>query len=103
MRQKLGPQVATGVMSCVRCRFSIEPGEIWVLDHAEKGSYRGPAHASCNRRAGSEKVNGRVPGRRVPTGQPEGPPDEPIEDPDGHGWWGPMNDKGQRSRWSRKW
>lgn len=106
LRLKLGPQVATGTMPCVRCGFLIEPGELWDLDHAEDGSYRGPAHASCNRRAGAEKVNGRVTARPGTNGPPEAPWDEPVEDPAG-GWWGPVSEmrggRPIRPRWSRNW
>ena len=38
---------------CTRCRQPITPTDAWDLDHADdRRHYLGPAHASCNRRAG---------------------------------------------------
>jgi hypothetical protein len=50
--------VATGHAACTRCGRLIVPGSRWDLDHTEdRSGYLGPAHHSCNRRAGAIKGN----------------------------------------------
>jgi len=103
LRARLAPQVAAGFAMCSRCGLRIEPGQAWDLDHGSNGGYRGPSHASCNRAAGADVTNAKA--RRF-SEPPDGPWDEPIEDPSG-GWWGPVSElKGgrpYRPRWSRNW
>ena len=50
--------VDTGLASCTRCGRYIDPHEPWDADHTEdRTDYRGPAHRTCNRRAGGIKGN----------------------------------------------
>lgn len=56
LRAKLRPLVAAGGVKCWRCKEPIVPdpdiaGEGWDLGHDDddRGRYRGPEHASCNR------------------------------------------------------
>jgi hypothetical protein len=59
LRERLAPVVATGTVECARCGDVIEPGTAWQLDHNDDGrGYRGPSHATCNARAGAEKLLG---------------------------------------------
>ena len=47
-------RVLAGAVVCSRCLRPIAPTESWDLDHADdRGSYLGPSHSSCNRRAGA--------------------------------------------------
>ena len=56
-RRRLDPIVQTGTVPCVRCGKLIEPGSAWQLDHRDDGrGWAGPAHSSCNARAGWEKM-----------------------------------------------
>lgn len=65
-RRRIAPLVASGSAVCTRCRTRIWPGQAWDLDHSDDRSrYLGPAHRSCNRRAGAEKGNAARTGRRV--------------------------------------
>jgi hypothetical protein len=62
----LAPLVAAGVVDCWRCGRRIEPGQAWDLGHddVDRSRWRGPEHASCNRRAAAERVNAaRSPSR----------------------------------------
>ena len=60
----------------------------------DNGGYWGPAHASCNRRAGAYLVNGRG---KVDL-------DEYQDDPATNTFWGPPNEEtGVPIRWSRAW
>lgn len=60
LRRAWAPVVATGLVTCSRCPHRIAPHDRWDLDHTEdRSSYRGPAHASCNRAAGAAKTNRR--------------------------------------------
>ena len=101
LRKQLAPRVAAGVVTCWRCGELIAPGEPFDLGHVDgdPSRYAGPEHRHCSRASGADLTNGR----RLP---PDGPPDEPIEDPSG-GWWGPVSElKGgrpYRPRWSRNW
>jgi hypothetical protein len=54
------------VFICHRCRRVITPTQFWDLDHTDdRAGYQGPAHRSCNRRAGLLKARrGPVPLRR---------------------------------------
>ena len=64
MRRRLEPVVALGETPCVRCGELIEPGSKWHLDHRDDGrGWLSPSHASCNARAGWEKIvgSGAVP------------------------------------------
>ena len=69
--------VDRGEAYCCRCGRWIDPSlrdarglEMWELDHTDdRSGYRGPAHRSCNRRAGAIKGNkqrgqGVAPARR---------------------------------------
>jgi hypothetical protein len=57
MRRRLDPVVQTGTVPCVRCGELIKPGTPWQLDHRDDGrGWLGPSHASCNARAGWEKM-----------------------------------------------
>lgn len=50
LREAVRSAVEAGGAACVRCGAPIRPGEPWDLDHAQDGvTYRGPAHARCNR------------------------------------------------------
>jgi hypothetical protein len=50
---------------CARCGVPIAPGQAWDLDHDDdRAGYRGPAHASCNRRAGGRLGVARRAARR---------------------------------------
>jgi hypothetical protein len=49
------PAVQAGAVMCSRCDLPIGPGEVWDLDHDERGGYLGPAHADCNRGASQLK------------------------------------------------
>ena len=57
MRRRLDPVVQLGETPCVRCGELTEPGSRWHLDHRDDGrGWLGPSHASCNARAGWEKM-----------------------------------------------
>ena len=57
MRARLAPVVAAGKSTCGRCGELIEPDTPWQLDHRDDGrGWLGPSHASCNQRAGWEKM-----------------------------------------------
>lgn len=67
-RAEWAPVVALGRTICSRfkqdpqCPGVIEPGAPWDLDHTDdRTGYRGPAHESCNARAGALKRLGRLP------------------------------------------
>jgi hypothetical protein len=68
LRGRWAPKVAAGGVACWRCGKLIAPGAAWDLGHADDRSvYRGPEHASCNRRASLlavAKVPARNPSRR---------------------------------------
>ena len=52
LRKRSERSVRAGLASCTRCGGLILPDESWDLDHTDdRTGYRGPAHASCNRRA----------------------------------------------------
>lgn len=52
-RRRWAPKVDAGLVDCARCGEPLEPGRPWDLDHDDdRGTYRGPAHRTCNRRAG---------------------------------------------------
>jgi len=58
-RRQLEPLVASGQVACCRCDQPIQPGQPWHLDHTDdRRGYLGPAHATCNLRAGAHKRNG---------------------------------------------
>jgi hypothetical protein len=58
LRKLIEPVVLSGQAHCTRCRRLIAPGAKWQLDHTEdRTGYLGPAHASCNLRAGAVKGN----------------------------------------------
>ena len=64
MRQRLDPVVQTGTVRCVRCNEFIQPGTEWHLDHRDDGrGWLGPSHATCNQRAGWEKMVASANGR----------------------------------------
>lgn len=53
LRARYGRLVAIGDAYCSRCSLPIYPGELWDLDHLDdRSGYAGPAHRTCNRRAG---------------------------------------------------
>jgi len=68
------PRVSTGNVLCqeVVCLYSdrrILPGMAWDLAHNEDGTtYRGPAHAKCNRSEGARRRQRQL-GRRSPKRQ----------------------------------
>jgi hypothetical protein len=51
LRAQWSPQVATGHVTCWRCRELIGAREPWDLGHDDDapGTYRGPEHTTCNR------------------------------------------------------
>jgi hypothetical protein len=56
LRQRLLP-LAYGT-PCVRCGSPMNKGDALDLDHSDdRATYKGFAHAACNRRAGAYKVN----------------------------------------------
>ena len=70
VRGRLDPVVQTGTVPCVRCGELIAAGTDWQLDHREDGrGWLGPAHQSCNARAGWEKMVASN-GNRVDLQQP---------------------------------
>ena len=55
-RAKWKPTVEAGNADCALCHDPIEPGSEWHLDHTpDRQGYRGPAHASCNRKDGARR------------------------------------------------
>ena len=66
IRRALAPQVAAGAVSCWRCGRRILPGQPWDLGHddEDRGRYRGPEHAGCNRKAGGRLGAARRMARR---------------------------------------
>jgi hypothetical protein len=58
-RASVAPLVATGGVTCWRCRRLIRAGQPWDLGHDDDDDtiYRGPEHVHCNRRAGAIKGN----------------------------------------------
>jgi hypothetical protein len=59
-RQRWTATVNAGSAICCRCGTPIQPGAPWDLDHTDdRQSYHGPAHRSCNRRAGAIKGNAK--------------------------------------------
>ena len=68
-RAQWAPLVDTGHITCSRhtqdpqCPGLITPGTPWDLDHTDDhtGNYLGPAHETCNARAGALKRLGRLP------------------------------------------
>lgn len=65
-RKRVAVLVARGQAVCSRCRRVIVPGTAWDLDHSDdRGSYLGPAHRNCNRRAGQAKGRRRSSVRRA--------------------------------------
>lgn len=48
-RARWTPLVASGNVTCARCRTPIATGEPWHLDHdAARTGYLGPSHTHCN-------------------------------------------------------
>jgi hypothetical protein len=67
LREAWRPVVEAGGTTCPRCRRKIRPGQAWDLGHAaDRATYNGPEHASCNRAAG---VRSRF-GKRDPEPHP---------------------------------
>ena len=57
-RARMKPEVDAGLAHCTRCGRWIDPAQPWDADHTEdRTGYIGPAHRSCNRRAGAIKGN----------------------------------------------
>lgn len=54
-RARWRPLVEAGQVDCWRCGRRIHPRAAWDLGHDDhdRGAYRGPEHAECNRRAGA--------------------------------------------------
>jgi hypothetical protein len=109
-------QISNGeVVSCARCRRPIIQGQAWDLDHSDvnPGTYNGPTHQRCNRRAGGQKraVIARTKKRtkaRTPTYTHT--PAEPVnlddfkDDPERGIYYGPpQTEGGTPMRWSRHW
>ena len=70
-RASLAPYVNRGKATCARCHEPIHPGEQWHLDHNDsRDGYLGVSHATCNLKAGADKVNGR---RRATVARQEDP------------------------------
>lgn len=100
LREMWVPRVAAGKVSCVRCGRLIVPGERWDLGHmdGDRSQYAGPEHARCNRAAGAVSGNYQRRRRRervVPTVR--------ADDPERGVYWGPPDENGNQSRWSRAW
>lgn len=63
-RAKWKPIVEAGGATCSLCGDPIEPGSSWHLDHTpDRTAYRGPAHASCNRKDGARRGRARQSSR----------------------------------------
>jgi hypothetical protein len=57
-RRRVAPVVASGSVKCCLCGEFILDGQAWDLDHTpDRRSYRGVAHASCNRSEGARRGN----------------------------------------------
>jgi hypothetical protein len=68
-RRKYEPIVKSGRAICWRCGLPIRPDEPWDTGHDDydRGTYRGPEHATCNRRAGANMGNLKRWGKRAKT------------------------------------
>lgn len=56
IRRAMKQDVDAGKAVCTRCGLPIDPTQPWDADHTDdRTGYNGPAHASCNRRAGGLK------------------------------------------------
>lgn len=65
---------------CSRCGRPIFPSEAFHLDHEEnREGWRGPAHSSCNVKAGAKKGN-RIAARRKAARQEQGLPETRVWD-----------------------
>ena len=57
-RERWRITVETGRATCCRCGQPIDARSPWDLDHSDdRSTYNGPAHRTCNRRAGAIKGN----------------------------------------------
>jgi hypothetical protein len=71
MRKRLEELVDSGRATCSRCHLPIAAGSSWDLDHSpDRSGYLGPAHSSCNRKAGSKAMrvapqSAPQPGKRL--------------------------------------
>jgi len=93
LRRKLAPQVATGLVACVRCGLPIGANERWELDHRDDGTgYLGAAHQGCNAASGADKARAIALEERY------------LDDPAKGIYWGPPDEAGGTPRrWSRPW
>ncbi len=67
MRDAAKASVDAGQAACSRCGRMIAPGTPWDLDHTpDRLGWLGPAHRSCNRRAGAKVANANRRARRRP-------------------------------------
>lgn len=58
-RARIVEHMASGASyACSRCGQPIQHGQAWHLDHddVDRTKYLGPAHATCNERAGKHKA-----------------------------------------------
>ena len=75
IRSSWAPLVATGGVTCARCKLPIDPGGPWDLGHDDNdaGIYSGPEHRACNRatsgRNGRRHSSWAELEERVPSGK----------------------------------
>ena len=62
LRKRYASRMAQGeAFPCTRCHRVVMHGMAWDLDHDDtRQGYLGPAHRSCNRRAGQAKGRRRM-------------------------------------------
>lgn len=58
LRKQWAPIVATGSVTCPKCRRRIRAGTPWDLGHNdERTTWTGPEHAACNRSHGGKRAH----------------------------------------------